>query len=155
MRRVFIAGLAIVCGAAGAETTAFVNVNVIPMTGETVEAAQTVIVTDGFITGIGDVQVTPVPDDALIIDGTDRYLMPGLAEMHGHVPGGSSGNLERILGLYVANGITTVRGMLGQPSHLAMREQIASGELLGPRLITSGPSLNGWSVSNTPQATTS
>jgi imidazolonepropionase-like amidohydrolase len=136
-----------VTGTAAAQSTAFVNVNVIPMTSESVVASQTVVVVNGVIQSIGPVVDTPVPENATVVDGTDRYLIPGLAEMHGHVPGGGSANLNRILGLYVANGVTTVRGMLGQPSHLELREQIASGEILGPRLITSGPSFNGRSVS--------
>ena len=123
MKKIIATVLLLICGPAIAETTAFVNVNVIPMTSEAVDEARTVIVTDDVIVAIGDVQSTPVPEEAQVVDGTDRYLMPGLAEMHGHVPGGSSVNLERILSLYVANGVTTVRGMLGQPSHLTMRER--------------------------------
>jgi len=135
-------------GSVGAESIAFVNVNVIPMTSEILIESQTVIVTDGLIASIGPVDESPVPDDAEVVDGTDRYLMPGLAEMHGHVPGGGSQNLDRVLSLYVANGVTTVRGMLGQPSHLDLQRRIDSGETLGPRLITSGPSFNGRSVSS-------
>lgn len=146
-----VTGLLLSASANG-ESTAFVNVNVIPMTSETVVAARTVVVTDGVIMSIGNVGDTAVPDDATIVDGTDRYLLPGLAEMHGHVPGRTSGNLERVLGLYIANGITTVRGMLGQPSHLLMREEIRQKKLLGPRLVTSGPSFNGRSVSSPQQA---
>ncbi|MDP6994440.1 MAG: hypothetical protein QGF87_08780, partial [Woeseiaceae bacterium] len=82
-----------------ADSTAFVNVNVIPMTGDEVLPAQTVVVDNGIIVTVGAVDDTAVPDSAYIIDGTDRYLIPGLAEMHGHVPGGSSANLERILAL--------------------------------------------------------
>jgi imidazolonepropionase-like amidohydrolase len=137
-----------VVAAANGASTAFVNVNVIPMTSETVLHAQTVIVTDGRIAAIGDVDSTSLPTDAIVVDGTDRFLLPGLAEMHGHVPGGTSQSLQRTLSLYVANGVTTVRGMLGQPSHLELRQSIAAGEMLGPRLITSGPSLNGRSVSS-------
>lgn len=140
-------------GVAHSATTAFVNVNVIPMTSETVIESQTVIVTNGTIDGIGDVEDTAVPGDAIIVDGTDRYLMPGLAEMHGHVPGRASGNLERVLSLYIANGVTTVRGMLGQPSHLLLRQDIRDRKILGPRLVTSGPSFNGRSVSSPEQAT--
>ena len=139
---------ALLAGTALADTTAFVNVNVLPMSSDGVVSGQTVIVDDQRIAAIGDVAVTPVPDDATIIDGTDRYLMPGLAEMHGHVPGADSASLERVLTLYVANGVTTVRGMLGQPSHLELRRRIESGDVLGPRLITSGPSFNGRSVSS-------
>ena len=134
------------------ESTAFINVNVIPMTSEVIVKNQTVVVTDGVIISISDVDDTAVPKDAMVVDGTDRYLMPGLAEMHGHVPGGSSANLERVLSLYLANGVTTVRGMLGQPSHLVMRNDIHERRLLGPRLITSGPSFNGRSVSSPEQA---
>jgi imidazolonepropionase-like amidohydrolase len=136
------------CGASFAESVAFVNVNVLPMSQESVIVAQTVIVEDQRIVTIGDVSDTPVPEEAVIVDGTDRFLMPGLAEMHGHVPGRNSANLERVLTLYVANGVTTVRGMLGQPSHLELRRQLDAGEIIGPRLITSGPSFNGRSVSS-------
>jgi len=139
-------------GAAVADTTAFVNVNVIPMTSEQVLPNVTVIVEDGSIEAIGGVADTPVPRHARVVDGTDRYLMPGLAEMHGHVPGASSDSLDRVLALFLANGVTTVRGMLGQPSHLDLRSAIANGETLGPRLFTSGPSFNGRSVDGTEQA---
>ena len=132
--------------AALAAPTAFLNVNVIPMTADRVIEAQTVIVEDGVITVIGDVDSVPVPKDAAVVDGTDRYLMPGLAEMHAHVPGIETENLDRVLTLFVANGVTTMRGMLGRPSHLVLRQQLLDGEQFGPRLITSGPSLNGNSV---------
>ena len=135
-----------------AESIAFINVNVIPMMSETVLQARSVIVTDGEIVAIGDVDDTPVPEDAVVVDGTDRFLIPGLSEMHGHVPGGGSDSLDRVLRLYVANGITTVRGMLGQPSHLDLRSALQSGERLGPRLFTSGPSLNGRSVTGPARA---
>jgi imidazolonepropionase-like amidohydrolase len=129
-----------------AASTAFLNVNVVPMTENRIIEAQTVIVEDGAITVIGDVDTVPVPKDAVVVDGTDRYLMPGLAEMHAHVPDISSKNLDRVLTLFVANGVTTIRGMLGRPSHLVLRQQLLHGEQFGPRLITSGPSLNGNSV---------
>lgn len=133
-------------------STAFINVNVLPMTSETVVAGQTVIVRNGIIESIGAVDSTPVPEDAEVVDGTDRFLMPGLAEMHAHVPGAASRNLDRVLTLFVANGVTTVRGMLGQPSHLKLRQQLLDGDKFGPRLITSGPSMNGNSVAGAADA---
>jgi imidazolonepropionase-like amidohydrolase len=149
--------MAIVCSillSAGAlaDSTAFVNVNVISMTDESLAKAQTVIVRDGRIEAIGAVADTELPDDAFVIDGTERYLMPGLTEMHGHVTSTSPASLEHVFGLYIANGITTVRGMLGQASHLALREKILRQAVLGPRLVTSGPSFNGNSVSGPGQA---
>ena len=138
---------AIALNSALADTTVFVNVNVIPMTSEEVLTQQTVIVAGGVVATIGDVDTVPVPEEAIVVDGTDRYLMPGLAEMHAHVPGVNSADLDRYFTLFVANGVTTVRGMLGQPSHLRLRDELLSGKVFGPRLITSGPSLNGRSVS--------
>lgn len=87
------------------------------------------------------------PDGALVVDAAGRTLMPGLAEMHAHVPGPQARQYaEDVLLLYAAHGITTIRGMLGHPWHLELREAIADGRVLGPRLYTSGPSLNGNSV---------
>ena len=132
--------------------TAFVNVNLVPMTSEVIVRQQTVVVDDGRITAIGPVDEVPIPSGAKVIDGTDRFLMPGLAEMHAHVPAADSANLERDFSLYVANGVTTVRGMLGKPSHLALRQDLLDGRVFGPRLYTSGPSLNGRSVNGAAHA---
>ncbi len=142
----------LVTGPAFAATTAIVNVNVIPMTSESLVGAQTVIVEDGIITVIGDVDAVPVPESAEVVDGTDRYLMPGLTEMHGHVTGTDLARITRLFKLFLANGVTTVRGMLGRPSHLQLRKDIAAGRVFGPRLITSGPSFNGNSVTGATQA---
>ena len=140
--------LAVSCSAASATSTAIINVNIVPMHEEIVVPGQTVVIENGLISAIGSVDEIPVPEDAEVVDGTDRYLMPGLAEMHAHVPGIASPNLGRVLTLFAANGVTTIRGMLGQPSHLVLRQKLLSGDVFGPRLITSGPSMNGNSVSN-------
>jgi len=134
-----------------ADTIAVVNVNVIPMASESVLKAQTVVIRDGIILVIGDVDLVPVPEEAELVDGTDRYLMPGLTEMHGHVTGTGKAQINRLFSLFLANGVTTVRGMLGRQSHLRLREDIAAGRVFGPRLITSGPSFNGNSVSSAAQ----
>lgn len=131
--------------------TAFVNVNIVPMSSETVVSQQTVIVDGGEILLIGDVDTTPIPEGASVVDGTDRFLMPGLAEMHAHVPEAGSRSIDRYFNLYVANGVTTIRGMLGRPSHLKLRADLDSGAVFGPRLVTSGPSLNGRSVNGAAQ----
>jgi imidazolonepropionase-like amidohydrolase len=135
------------CGSpAFADAIAIVNVNVIPMTSDSVFASQTVIAVDGVIDAIGDVNAVPVPEGATIVDGTDRYLMPGLVEMHAHVTGTGSRDINRLFSLFLANGVTTIRGMLGRASHLTLRDDIRAGRVRGPRLVTSGPSLNGNSV---------
>ena len=151
MKRLLLAWL-FLSATAHAASTAVINVNVIPMTSETVINAQTVVIVDGVITVIGPVSDIAVPADATVVDGTDRYLMPGLTEMHGHVTGTGSAQIERLFNLYLANGVTTVRGMLGRRSHLKLRDDIEQGRVFGPRLITSGPSFNGNSVSSPEQA---
>lgn len=132
--------------------TVFVNVNVVPMSSDTVLLQQTVIVEGGEILVIGDVDTTPIPEGARVVDGTDRFLMPGLAEMHAHVPDAGSKALDRYFNLYIANGVTTIRGMLGRPSHTGLRADLENDAVFGPRLVTSGPSLNGRSVSGAAQA---
>ena len=149
---VLIASLLYGASAAAAGVTAFINVNVVPMATDTVLPAQTVLVEDGIISMIGDVDKVRIPEDALAVDGTDRFLMPGLAEMHAHVPAANSQQLDRLFTLFVANGVTSIRGMLGDPSHLDLRRDILDGNVFGPRLTTSGPSLHGRSVSGAADA---
>jgi len=139
-------------GSAHADTTVFVNVNVVPMRTEDVLPQQTVVVVDGKIATIGHVDSVSVPKAAVIVDGTDRFLMPGLAEMHAHVTSTDPVQVDRLATLFIANGVTTIRGMLGRASHRALRDQFESGEVFGPRLITSGPSLNGRSVAGAADA---
>ena len=135
-------------------TTAFIGVNVLPMDTNAVLANQTVVIADGKISSIAPAAKAQVPTGAVKIDGAGKYLMPGLGELHAHIPGGQApdADIERTLFLYVANGVTTIRGMLGDPRHLVYRERVAKGEVLGPRIYTSGgPSFNG-NTAKTPDA---
>jgi imidazolonepropionase-like amidohydrolase len=137
--------------AAAQDVTVFRNVAVIPM--DTPEPrvleAQSVVVRGERIESIGPVADVAVPAGARVVDGAGRFLLPGLAEMHAHVPGGNDARyVEEVLFLFVANGVTTARGMLGEAAHLVLRERLAQHEVLGPRLYTSGPSLNDQGVSS-------
>jgi imidazolonepropionase-like amidohydrolase len=126
--------------------TAFTNVSVVPMDRAAVLSGMTVLVQGDRITAVAP-GLTP-PARSTIIDGTGKFLMPALAEMHAHVPGGNAPDeaIERVLLLYAANGLGTVRGMLGHPRHLELRERLTTGAVLGPELVTSGPSFNGQSA---------
>ena len=131
----------------------FRNVSVIPMDSERVLDAQTVVVRGERIESVGAASGAQIPAGARVIDGTGRYLVPGLAEMHAHVPTDEDQRyVEEVLFLYVANGVTTARGMLGAPEHITLRERLAKHEVLGPRLYTSGPSLNDQSVGSPDEA---
>jgi imidazolonepropionase-like amidohydrolase len=135
-------------GPAAPASTAFVGVTVVPMDRDTVLRDQTVVVRDGRIAEIGPAAGVKVPDGATRVDAAGKFLMPALAEMHAHIPGGDApdGVIENTLLLYAANGLGTIRGMLGHPRHLAYRDRAAKSELVSPRIYTSGPSLNGNSV---------
>jgi imidazolonepropionase-like amidohydrolase len=131
-----------------ARNVAIVGVTVVPMTGERTIEKATVVVTDGVIRAVGAAELVPVPTGSLVVRGNGKYLVPGIAEMHAHVPGAAASKEYRddVLFLYVANGVTLARGMLGAPEHLQLRADLAAHRIVGPRLITSGPSLNGQSV---------
>ncbi|MEA2722240.1 MAG: hypothetical protein QOH59_11 [Gemmatimonadales bacterium] len=127
---------------------AFVDVTVIPMDRERTIPRQTVVVRGGRIVTIGPSGQVKVPAGGLRVDGRGKFLIPGLAEMHAHIPGGDTPDsvVDRTLFLYVSGGVTTIRGMLGHPRHLDLRARAARNELLSPTIYTSGPSLNGNSV---------
>ncbi len=130
---------------------AFVNVNVVPFDRERILEGQTVVVTNGRIARLGPSDKTKVPAGALQIDGRGKYLMPGLADMHVHLyPGaGQPDDLtSQQLQLFLANGVTTIRNMIGKPEHVLLRERVAKGELLGPTIYTAGPPLLGNNVPN-------
>lgn len=120
------------------QMVAFVDVNVVPMDREHILARQTVIVHGDRIAEIGPVEATDVPEDARRVDGRDKYVMPGLADMHVH-----PGHPDQLI-LLIANGVTTIRNMWGFPEeHLVWRKQIEKGDLLGPTIYTTGPILDG------------
>ena len=122
---------------------AFVGVNDVPMDREQVLADRTVLVQGGRIVSVAPTATARIPPGAQRIEGRGRWLMPGLAEMHGHVPGPEDpAYRDNMLFLYVANGVTTVRNMAGNASHLALRDRIVAGEVVGPTLHAASPWLS-------------
>lgn len=124
---------------------AFVDVHVIPMNRDGVLDHQTVIVRGNRIAEMGLAAQVKAPAGAITVDGRGKYLMPGFGEMHGHLPNPNAGPelTENVLFLYLANGVTTVRGMQGNLAHLELKARIARGEVLGPRLWVPGTALSG------------
>ena len=133
---------------------AFTNVTVIPMDTERVLEGHTVVVEGERIVAVGPAGEVEIREGATVVDGTGRWLIPGLAEMHGHVPPPSAPRelVESVLFLYVANGITTVRGVLGAPGQLELKAEASTGANVAPTLYLAGPSFNGNSVSSPGQA---
>jgi hypothetical protein len=107
-----------------------------------------VLVRGDRIIHVGPADRVAVPEGARRIDGRGRFLLPGLAEMHGHnpPPGSSPQYVADTYFLFLANGVTTVRSMLGWPGQLELRERVHAGELAGPSLLLAGPSFSGQST---------
>ena len=151
MKKVIVAVLLVfsfVClSSASGQSVAFVGVNVIPMDRERVLTNQTVIVRNGVIAEIGDAKKVRVPKDATRVDGTGKYLIPGLVDTHTHLLSDSDEFPDSIaedeLRVMVANGVTTVRFMIGTPELLALRARSAKGEIDAPTIFVASPHLTG------------
>jgi len=153
---------AIVCGSAAAAergSVYFEHIGIVDVLRGTVLPNRDVVVTNGKI-----VSVTPSHGDRpesgsgrTLIDGRGKYLMPGFIDMHVHlnyrrlaeasVPLRPLADAEILapddLSIYLSNGVTTVQVMHGEPEMLPLRDQIARGETVGPRLVVGSPRLDG------------
>jgi imidazolonepropionase-like amidohydrolase len=137
--------------------TAFTNVSVIPMDSERVLKNQTVIVRDGSIDRIGDSGKIKIPRGAQTIDGKGKFLIPGLTDMHVHLQsddGFPHELAEDELKIIVANGVTTVRFMIGTPEHLILRAKSAKGEIISPTIYAASPQFIGRKSENAYVVTT-
>ncbi len=123
------------------------NVHVVDVLNGAIIENQQVVIDSGLIQKM-ETDLGQIDAYANQIDGEGKFLMPGLAEMHAHIPSPptSDQRIEETLFLYLSNGITTIRGMLGHPIHVELKQRVAGGDLLSPRIWTSSPSLNGNSV---------
>jgi imidazolonepropionase-like amidohydrolase len=112
-----------------------------------VQANRTAVITGDHITSVSDTANFHSPKNARVIDGTGQYLIPGLWDMHVHSAFGDwfPGGRDIILPLFIANGVTGVRDMGGDaPVLLEWRKEATDGQIIGPRMIISGPMLDGY-----------
>ena len=127
------------------------HVTVINPGNSSVAADRTVVIEGAKITSIAPSAGFPIPEGARVLDAHGQYLIPGLWDMHVHSAFGDwfPGGREVILPLFVANGVTGVRDMGGDlPVLFEWRKQIAAGKLVGPRMVVSGPMLDGYLPGN-------
>ena len=111
--------------------SAFTNVDLFDSLNGVINPNKTVYVMDGMITAVVDAG-DPVPEEARVIDGTGKTMIPGLWDMHGHVSPTDYFN-------YLALGITNVRDMANDPEFLVRtKRDIASGALAGPDIYALG-----------------
>lgn len=128
-----------------AKPVAFVGVNVIPMDRERILENQTVVIENGLIKAIG--RSPKIPKNAQIIEARGKYLIPGLVDMHAHLLSDGDDYPDSIaedeLRVMVANGVTTVRFMIGTKEQLALREKSARGEIVAPIIYAASPHITG------------
>ena len=135
-------------GAASApgDTIAIVDVNVVPMDRERVLARQTVLIAGGRIAAMGERGRVRVPAGVRRVDGTGKYLTPGLIDMHVHVGAYTGPGVQRVpqlLGLLVSSGVTTARSMVGHATHLELRKALAGDSIVAPSMSFAAPQLTG------------
>lgn len=116
---------------------AIAHANVIDVTGGPTERNYTVVISGGRITEIGPSEKTLVSKGAEVVDATGKFLIPGLWDMHVHPHG------KDYLPLFIANGVTGVRIMWGDPEDREWRKAIEAGVLIGPRMIIASPLVDG------------
>ena len=125
---------------------AITNVNVVDTASGSITPGATVMIRGDRIVSIAKSGQIKVPSNASIVDGRGKFLIPGLWDMHVHIAFGDwvpSGK-EVALPLFVANGITGIREMGGDlDTLLQWRSEIARGAVVGPRIVLSGPMLDG------------
>jgi Amidohydrolase family len=112
-----------------------------------VRADQAVVILGERITDVFDAVKFQPAKNARVIEGKGQYLIPGLWDMHVHSAFGDwfPGGRDIILPLFIANGVTGVRDMGGDlPVLMEWRRQITTGQIIGPRMIISGPMLDGY-----------
>lgn len=135
-----------------------INTNIINVDNGKVDAEMSLIIQGNYITDIAKAEDLDMPTNATIIDGKDKYLIPGLWDMHAH---NSSDSIARQVAfpLFIANGVTGVRGMKSDcyeeeypcekyneatiEISRKWRKDISSAALLGPRLVLGSQMVNG------------
>jgi hypothetical protein len=136
---------------------ALAHVTVIDVRDGALHRDQTVIVQGNRISALGKAGTLQVPKGARVIEATNKYLIPGLWDMHVHsvanvawdMKVGSIGNAEWHFPLFVAYGVTGVRNMNDATADptleltRSVKRRLSSGDLLGPRLVANGPSIDG------------
>ncbi len=133
-----LAALAQTPPAADTTPIALIGVSVRTMLDDRLVTDQTIVIRGGRIAAVGPRTSTQVPAGARRVDLRGRFVIPGLTDAHVHL----EGTPEQWLPLFVVHGVTTVFNLQGRPEHLALRDRIRRGELVGPAIYTSGPYTN-------------
>jgi imidazolonepropionase-like amidohydrolase len=123
------------------QSLAIKHVTVIDATGRDSEPEMTVIVDGNRISAVGPSSKTRIPRKAFVVDGTGKFLIPGLWDMHVH--GASDDRAPWSHLLFLANGVVGVRDMSGPPDAHAWRSAQASNQDPSPAIYLGSPIVDG------------
>ncbi|MDQ2771847.1 MAG: amidohydrolase family protein [Bacteroidota bacterium] len=132
-------------GVAQAQQLTIIHANVVDVATGNIRPDMTVVINGNRITRVSPA-ARAKPPTGRVVDATGQYLIPGLWDMHTHVyfDGTAAAGTDLILPLLLANGITGIRDMGSElDSILKARADIAAHRRPGPRLVVSGPMLDG------------
>jgi len=134
---------------------ALTHLQVIDGTGAPARAEQTIVISGGRISDLGDSRSVIIPPHAETFDFTGYTAFPGLVGMHDHLfysvnYFSSEGVLAYDMPfsyqrLYLAAGVTTIRttGAFEPYTDLEIKKAVEQGQLIGPKMNVTGPYLEG------------
>lgn len=137
--------LATLTSFASAQTLTLTHVKLIDVTDGKIRPDTTVTVDGNRVASVEPSNANP-SNRGIVVDGKGKYLIPGLWDMHTHVyfDNTAGDGTDLVLPLFLANGITGVRDMGSELDPvLHARDEIAAHRMTGPRMIVSGPMLDG------------
>jgi hypothetical protein len=123
------------CSLPAAASIAIQDVTVVDVRAGRAHPHQTVVIDGERITAIGVPDATRIPANARLVNGSGKFLIPGLWDMHVHL-----WHQENQLPVFLAFGVTGVQDMGSDYGRVtAWRNEIESGKASGPHVVTSGP----------------
>jgi len=151
MRR-FAAGPLLLFAAASAplaaQTLTITNATIVDVSTGTLRRGATIVIDANRIASVGP--SASAPTRGRVVDAKGMYVIPGLWDMHTHAYFGWPRDFgdEYVLPMFIANGITGIRDMGSDlDAVLRARSEVAAHRLVGPRMVVSGPMLDGPKVS--------
>jgi imidazolonepropionase-like amidohydrolase len=141
-------------GSAPPPRVAILHVTIVDVQSGELRPDHTVLIAGDRIETVGPATRLRVPAGATVVDASGRYLIPGLWDMHAHT-GGEPGTRDIHFPRWVAHGVTGIRDMAGDCNEPCgatetraaqvhqWRHAIAAGTLIGPRIVASGPIVDG------------
>jgi imidazolonepropionase-like amidohydrolase len=139
----FLGGASVAAQSGDGDELVIKTVTVLSMTGAGRLENQNVQIRDGKIAAIGKAEESSDAPNQRTIDGSGKFLIPGLIDAHVHISRVDDEGSKRLRDLFLLHGVTTIVNLEGSKKVLALRDRIAAGQEMGPTIVTAGPILRG------------